>query len=332
MRTSSPSNPRGPVDYATDPHLGSQVRQFLKQLNNSGMPPLETMSAVDARKVLFDAQAAVEVDISGIEVSGKTISHNGYTVALNIVRPLYRREILPAFLFIHGGGWVLGDFPTHQRMVRDLVVLSEAVAIFVNYTPTPDAAYPQAINEIYAVTQWVAEHGNEINVDGKRLALVGNSVGGNMTAVTTLKAKENGGPEIKLQILMWPIVDSNFETESFHLFGKDRFLTIPLMKWMYDMYIKDPEKRKDIYASPLQASIDQLKGLPPALIQVAENDVLRDGGEEYGRKLDEAGVKVTAIRYNGMIHDFGLLNALAEVPAVRSLFVHAAAELKKYLA
>jgi acetyl esterase/lipase len=152
-----------------------------------------------------------------------------------------------------------------------------------------------------------------------------------MTAVTTLKAKEKGGPKISLQILMWPIVDADFETESYKLFGQDRFLTTPLMKWMYNMYIKDPKKRKDIYASPLQASIEQLKGLPPALIQVAENDVLRDEAEAYGRKLDEAGVKVTSIRYNGMIHDFGLLNGLADVPATKSLFVQAGAELKKYL-
>jgi acetyl esterase/lipase len=169
-------------------------------------------------------------------------------------------------------------------------------------------------------------------VDGKRLAVVGNSVGGNMTAVTAIRAKENGGPEIKFQLMMWPIVDANFETGSYQQFGKDRFLTTSLMKWMYDLYIQDPAKRKNVYASPLQASIEQLKGLPPALIQVAESDILRDEGEAYGRKLDEAGVPVTCIRYNGMIHDFGLLNGLATVPAVRSLFVHAAAELKKYLA
>jgi acetyl esterase len=321
-----------PADYATDPHLGSQVKDFLKLLNGGGGPPLESMSPIDARQVLADAQASVHVDLSGIDVSEKTISAGGYTIKLNVVRPEGEKGILPVFIFVHGGGWVLGDFPTHKRMVRDLVVLSGAAGVFVNYTPTPDAHYPREIDEIYAATKWVAEHGDEINVDGKRLAVVGNSVGGNMTTVTTLKAKENGGPEIKLQIMMWPIVDANFETESYKLFGQDRFLTTPLMKWMYDMYIKDPEKRSDIHASPLQASIEQLKGLPPALIQVAENDILRDGGESYGRKLDEAGVKVTCIRYNGMIHDFGLLNGLAEVPTVRSLFVHAAAELKKYLA
>ena len=320
------------VDYKKDYRLGRQVREFLKGLNEAGAPPIESLTPIEARKVLSDAQASVNVDLSGIEEAEKTITADGYTVKLNIVRPEGKKEILPVFIFIHGGGWVLGDFPTHKRMVRNLVVLSGAASVFVNYTPTPDAAYPQAINEIYAATKWVAENGSEINVDGKRLAVVGNSVGGNMTAVTALKAKANGGPDIKLQVMMWPIVDANFDTESYKQFGKDRFLSTSLMKWMYDMYIKDPEKRKDIYASPLQANIEQLKGLPPALIQVAANDILRDEGEAYGRKLDEAEVPVTCVRYNGMIHDFGLLNGLADVAAVHSLFVHAAAELKKYLA
>lgn len=319
------------VNFAEDPRLAREVKAFLKKLNGAGGPPLETLTPIQARKALADAQAAVKVDLSGIQVSEKTITSEGYTVKLNIVRPDGVDGILPVFIFIHGGGWVLGDFPTHERMVRDLVVLSGATAVFVNYTPTPDARYPQAINEIYAATKWVAEHGDEINVDGKRLAVVGNSVGGNMTAVTCLKAKANGGPKIKVQILMWPIVDADFETESYRLFGEDRFLTTSLMKWMYDMYIEDPEDRKNIHASPLQASIEQLKGLPPALIQVAENDILRDEGEAYGRKLDEAGVPVTNIRYNGMIHDFGLLNGLAHVPATKALFAHAAGALRKFL-
>jgi acetyl esterase/lipase len=320
------------VPFATDPHLESHVRAFLKPLNAADGPPMQEMDPYDAKKLFETLQASVQVDLSGIEESEKTITADGFTIKLNIVRPEGEKGILPVFMFIHGGGWILGDYPTHKRMVRELVVLSGAAGVFVNYSRTPDAVYPQAINEIYAATKWVAEHGDEINVDGARLAVVGNSVGGNMTTVTSLRAKENGGPRIKLQVMMWPIVDSNFETESYKLFGQDRFLTTPLMKWMYDMYIKDPAKRKDIHASPLQASVEQLKGLPPALIQVAENDVLRDEGETYGRMLDEAGVPVTCIRYNGMIHDFGLLNGLAEVPAVKSLFVHAAAEIKKYLA
>ena len=319
------------VDFRTDERLSRGTRAFLKALNSPAPPELEKLPALEARKVLETAQASVAVDTSGIDESEKTITADGFKIVLNIVRPRGVTKKLPVFMFIHGGGWVLGDYPTHRRVVRDLVVESGYCAVFVNYTRTPDAAYPRQINEIFAATKWVADHGDEINVDGRNLAVVGNSVGGNMTAVTTLKAKENGGPEIKVQIMMWPIVDADFETESYQQFGRDRFLSAPLMKWMYDMYIADPGKRKDIHASPLRASIGELKGLPPALIQVAENDILRDEGEAYGRKLDEAGVEVTTIRYDGMIHDFGLLNGLANEPGTRSLFRHAAAELKERL-
>ncbi|MFC3562861.1 alpha/beta hydrolase [Pedobacter jamesrossensis] len=317
--------------FEDDPALSVEVKAFLKILNQPNGIPMETMAPLDARKVFEGLQQSVKVDLSGIEERELTIEADGFSIVLNIVRPEGVMDILPVFIFIHGGGWILGDYPTHKRMVRDLVVLSKACGVFVNYTRTPDAAFPRAVNEIYAATKWVAEHGDQIQVDGSRLAVVGNSVGGNMTAVTALKAKAMGGPEIKLQIMMWPIVDSDFETGSYRRFGQERFLTTPLMKWMYDMYIPDPEKRKNISASPLRATIEQLKGLPPTLIQVAEADVLRDEGEAYGRKLDEAGVKVTCIRYNGVIHDFGLLNPIANIPQTRSLFVHAAAELSKYL-
>jgi acetyl esterase len=319
------------VDYASDPLLDSKTKLFLKALNTGGGKPLETLSPVDARKVLVNAQAGVQVDLSGIDESEKTINADGHSIKLNIVRPAGVKGALPVFIFIHGGGWVLGDYPTHKRMVRDLVVLTGYAGVFINYTPTPDAKYPTQVNEIYAATKWVAEHGHEIDVDGTNLAIVGNSVGGNMSTVTAIKAKENNGPLIKTQILMWPIVDADFETDSYKQFGKDRFLTTSLMKWMYDMYTTDPAQRKEIYASPLQASVEQLRGLPPALIQVAGNDVLRDEGEAYGRKLDEAGVPVTVVRYNGTIHDFGLLNGLADLPATQSAFYQAAAQLKQYL-
>jgi len=318
------------IEPQDDPRLSSGTKEFLKALNSPAPPELEKLTPVEARKVLFDAQMAIEFDYSGIDETEKVIQADGYEIKLNLARPAgTTNEKLPVFLFIHGGGWVLGDYPTHRRMVRDLVLESDAAAVFVNYTRTPDAAYPQQISEIYAALKWVAENGDKINVDGKNLAVVGNSVGGNMTAVMSLMAKEKGGPELKFQIMMWPIVDADFETESYKQFGEKRFLTSPLMKWMYDMYIPEPEKRKDIYASPLQATIEQLKDLPPTLIQVAESDILRDEGEAYGRKLDEAGVPVTLTRYDGMIHDFGLLNGLAALPPVKSLFVQSGAELKK---
>jgi acetyl esterase/lipase len=234
-------------------------------------------------------------------------------------------------MFFHGGGWVLGDFPTHKRIVRDLVVESGATAIFVNYTPSPEAHYPESVNQAYAATKWVAEHGNEIGVDGKRLALVGNSVGGNMATVVALMCKDKNGPEIKLQVLFWPVTDANLKTQSYLQFATGRFLTKNMMSWFWDNYISNPDVRKEIYASPLQATTEQLKGLPRALVLTAENDILRDEGESYARKLDEAGVKVTAIRYNGMIHDWGLLNPLSNLPETRSALLQAAIELRKAL-
>lgn len=318
-------------DVANDSAISKLTKEFLAVLNGAGGPGLETLSVEDARAVLVNAQAGVNVDYSGIDESEKSIMADGYQIKLNIVRPEGNTEQLPVFIFIHGGGWVLGDYPTHRRMVRDLVTGTGAAAVFVNYTPSPEAQYPQAVNEIYAATKWVAEHGAEINVDGSRLAVVGNSVGGNMTAVTALKALEAGGPDIKGLVMLWPIVDARFDHQSYLRFGKDRFLTTPLMEWMYNHYTKNLAEREQIYASPINASLDQLKGFPPTLIQIAEADVLHDGGEAFGRKLDEAGVDVTTIRYNGTIHDFGLLNALAETPQTKSLFLHASAQLKKYL-
>ncbi len=319
------------LDYATDPHLDAGTKAFLKVLNAPGGQPLESLSPEEARKVLIGAQASVKVDVSGIDETEKTITQDGYTVKLNIVRPQGVKGKLPVFIFIHGGGWVLGDYPTHKRFVRDLVVETGFASVFVNYSPSPEAKYPQAVNEIYAATKWVSEHGDEINVDGKNLAVVGNSVGGNMTAVTALKAIENNGPKIKALVLFWPIVDSDFDTETYRLYGKDHFLTNSMMKWMYDLYAPDLNKRNEIYSTPLKATLEQLKDFPPTLIQVAENDVLRDEGEAFGRKLEQAGVTVTTVRYNGMIHDFGLLNALANLPTTKSMITHASAELKKYL-
>ena len=317
-------------DFATDPNIDKGTKEFLKVLNTGGTP-LEKLPIADARNVLVGAQAGVKVDLSGIEESEKTITADGHTIKLNIVRPENKKGKLPVFIFIHGGGWVLGDYPTHKRLVRDLVVASGSAAVFVNYTPSPEAKFPVAINEIYAATKWVAEHGNEINVDGSKLGIVGNSAGGNMAAATTLMAKENNGPKIKFQVLLWPVTNAEFTNESYQKFGTDRFLTSSVMQWMFDQYTTNVNDRKGRFVSPLQATITQLQGLPPALIQVAENDILRDEGEAYGRKLDEAGVKVSTVRYNGMIHDFGVLNALATLPTTRSMIEHAGAEINKNL-
>ncbi|ALU88933.1 lipase protein [Herbaspirillum rubrisubalbicans M1] len=316
---------------AGGPGVEPTTQAFLQALEAGGGKPLEQLSPKDARAVLVGAQAGVKLELPKADVSEKTIRVDGQDIKLTIVRPAGVKKTLPAFMFFHGGGWVLGDFPTHERLVRDLVANSGAVAVFVNYTPSPEASYGVAINQAYAATKWVAEHGKEINVDGKRLAVAGNSVGGNMAAVVALMAKDKGGPALRSEVLLWPVTDANFETGSYNQFANGYFLTKNMMKWFWDSYTTDAAKRKEITASPLNATTEQLAGLPPTLIQTAENDVLRDEGEAYGRKLQAAGVAVTSVRYNGMIHDFGLLNVLAKVPAVQSAMRQAGEELKYHL-
>ena len=318
----TPAAPAGP-DQVT--------RQFLKALNSGTGPAINTLTPAQARAVLVGAQNSVKVDLSGIDVSNQTIEQDGITVPITIVRPQGVTGTPPVFMFFHGGGWILGDFPTHERLVRDLVVQSGAVAVFVNYTPSPEARYPVAINQAYAATKWVAAHGSEIGVDGSRLAVVGNSVGGNMAAVVSLMAKDKQGPAIRFQGLMWPVTDNNFNDGSYNAYPEGHFLTRPMMQWFWDAYTKDPKQRNEIYASPLRASLAELKGLPPALIQVAQSDVLRDEGEAYGRKLDEAGDDATTVRYNGTIHDFGLLNALAEDAPTKAAIKQLANELQSRL-
>jgi len=307
------------------------TQAFLDALNAGTGKPLEQLSPKDARAVLVGAQAGVKLTLPKADVSEKTIQVDGQSISLTIVRPAGVKGELPAFMFFHGGGWVLGDFPTHERLVRDLVAGSGAVAVFVNYTPSPEAHYPVAINQAYAATKWVAENGKQINVDGKRLAVAGNSVGGNMAAVVALMAKDKGTPAIRFQALLWPVTDASFETASYNQFAEGHFLSKNMMKWFWDNYTTDAGQRNEIYASPLRATTAQLKGLPPALVQTAEADVLRDEGEAYARKLDAAGVPVTAVRYNGMIHDYGLLNVVSQVPAVRSAMLQASEELKQHL-
>lgn len=308
----------------TEPHTQS----FLTAIAGGKSWHLQTPSEV--RLAVENAQQGASLPAA--DVTKKTIQINGQSLNLVIVKPKNSATELPAFMYFHGGGWVLGDFPTHERLIRDLVVRSGAAAVYVDYSRAPEAKYPIAINQAYAATQWVAKNGKEIGVDGSRLAVAGNSAGGNMATVVSLKAKEAGTPKLKFQLLLWPVTDANFHNASFLEFGEGHFLSAKVMQWMWDHYTTDPKQRNEIYASPLRATLEQLQGLPPAFIQTAEKDILRDEGEAYGRKLSQAGVPVTVTRYNGMIHDFGLLNALSNVPAVQDSLDHAGAALKKHLA
>ncbi|MET0290158.1 MAG: alpha/beta hydrolase [Pseudoxanthomonas sp.] len=306
------------------------VTEFLQALNASGGKPIEQLSPQQARQVLSQAQAGATLPPA--EVSRKTIQADGEPLDLVIVRPPHTQgQVLPVFMFFHGGGWVLGDFPTHERLIRDLVNASGAAAVYVDYTPSPEAQYPVAIHQAYAATRWVAEHGAELGVDGHRLALAGNSVGGNMVASVALQAKAAGTPALRYQLMLWPVTDAAFDTGSYDRYEHGYFLSRGMMRWFWDNYTTDPRARAEITASPLRATPEQLAGLPPTLIQTAELDVLRDEGEAFGRHLDQAGVEVTVTRYNGLIHDYGLLNALRDVPAVRTALQQAGDGLREHL-
>lgn len=316
-----------PTENSPQPTAG--VAAFLKALNSGSGKPIEQLSVKDARAVLTGAQKGAE--LTPAQISQKIITVQGKPLTLTIVKPEHASSTLPVFMFFHGGGWVLGDFPTHERLVRDMVNASGAAAVFVNYQPSPEAHFPVAITQAYEATKWVAEHGAEIGVDGKRLALVGNSVGGNMVAAVALQAKQFKTPAIRYDVMLWPVTDARFDTASYDQFADGHFLTKNMMKWFWDNYTVSEKDRNNILASPLRATTEQLKGLPPTLIQTAELDVLRDEGEAFGRKLDAAGVPVTVTRYNGMIHDYGLLNALSQEPTVRTAINQAGEELRSHL-
>ena len=238
-------------------------------------------------------------------------------VPICILRPKHTPTILPVIVYLHGGGWVFGDQHTHERLIRELVIGAEAAVVFPEYSLSPEARYPTALEESYAVVKWVAEHGEEYGLDPERLAVAGDSVGGNLTAALTLLAKERGGPVIQRQLLFYPVTDAAFDTDSYREFAEGFYLRRDAMRWFWDQYTTNSGERNQITASPLRANTEQLKGLPPALIITAEVDVLRDEGEAYANKLREAGVRVTAVRFQGIIHDFVMLNALENTAAAR---------------
>ncbi|MBZ0294696.1 MAG: alpha/beta hydrolase [Anaerolineae bacterium] len=253
------------------------------------------------------------VEIEDLSIAGGP----GGEVSIRILRPQGTISPLPVILYIHGAGWVFGNNHTHDRLIRELAVRTEAAIVFPNYSLSPEAKYPTAIEESYAVLKWIATSGADSGLDASRLAVAGDSVGGNMAAAVTLLAKERGGPPIQRQLLFYPVTDAAFETSSYHQFAEGYFLRRDAMMWFWDQYTSDPTERNQITASPLRASVEQLRGLPPALVITAEADVLRDEGEAYANKLREAGVAVTAARFQGTIHDFVMLNALAETHAAR---------------
>lgn len=313
------------------PILEPTTQRFIDALAAQGGQPLYTLSYAEARKVLEDAQA-IDVRKLPADVEEKVfpVGPTG-EVSVRIYRPTGAKGLLPVVMYFHGGGWVLGSKHTHDRLVRDLVNGAHAAFVFVNYTPSPEAKFPVPIEQVYAATEYVAEHGGDMGLDPRRLAVAGDSVGGYMTAVVAQLAKERKGPSIRYQVLMYPVTDSSMSQPTYKEFANGPWLTAAAMEWFWDAYAPNKEDRTKTTASPLSATLEQLQGLPPALVIVDENDILRDEGEHYAIKLIQAGVDVTPIRVLATHHDYALLNALADTPATRATVSIVSAKLAEAL-
>jgi acetyl esterase len=307
------------------------TRKFLEGANAGTGPQIYELTPEKAREVINGLQNTdVKKMSADIEDRKVTLGTKG-EVAIKIVRPKDVKGALPALIYVHGAGWVLGGWETHDRLVLELANKAQVAVVFIDYSRSPEAKYPVAIEECYEVTKYVADNAKSLNIDSSMLAIAGDSVGGNMATVVTMLAKERSGPRIDFQLLFYPVTDANFETESYKQFGTKHFLSLEAMKWFWNQYTTEKTDRKMPTVSPLQASLDQLKKLPPAMIFTAEFDVLRDEGEAYAHKLSEAGVRVTATRCLGTIHDFVMLNVITETPAARFAIDAAAAALKQHL-
>jgi acetyl esterase len=290
------------------------------------LPPSEGRALVD--EVQSGEIAKPDVDEEWITVSGGPTGE----VKVRIVKPRDATGTLPVVLYIHGAGWVFGDAHTHDRLVRELAVGIDAAVVFPEYDRSPEARYPVAIEQNYAVAQWVVDNGAAKGLDATRLAVAGDSVGGNMAAALTLMAKDRSAPTLAAQVLFYPVTDANFDMPSYEQFAEGYYLRRDAMPWFWDQYTTDETQRNEITASPLRATREQLAGLPPALVITAEADVLRDEGEAYANRLRGAGVSVTAVRYQGVIHDFVMLNALRETHAADAAIRQAISFLRQTLA
>ncbi len=293
-------------------------------------PPWLFTLGPEQGRIALDGVQAGKVSRLPVDIEDRTIADGpSAQVALRILRPQNARTPLPVIVYIHGAGWVFGSTQTHDRLVRELAVGAGAAVVFPVYRLCPEVSYPTALEECYIVARWVARRGQEHGLDAQRLAVAGDSVGGNMATVITLLSRERGGPDIRLQLLFYPVTDAAFDTASYHQFAEGYHLRRDAMMWFWDQYTRNPSERNEITASPLRAGVAQLKRLPPALIVTAEADVLRDEGEAYANKLREAGVRVTAVRFQGTIHDFVMLNALAHTAATRGAIALATAWLRE---
>jgi acetyl esterase/lipase len=313
----------------TKPVLEPAAQAFVEATNDP--PFLFDLEPSVGRKTVDEVQSP-EIDVPGTDKTMINVPGGpSGSVSVSIFRPTDLAGPLPVILYIHGAGWVFGNDHTHGRLARELAKGVGAAVVFPNYSLSPEARFPTAIEENYAVARWVMTSGADNDLDPSRLAVAGDSVGGDMAASLAITAKERGDVRLAAQVLFYPVTNAAFDTGSYAEFATGYFLRRDGMQWFWDQYTTDPAERALPTASPLQATAEQLTGLPPTLVITGEADVLRDEGEAYANRLRAAGVSVTATRYQGIVHDFVMLNALRETNAAEAAITQAIDFLAKKL-
>ncbi|AVK60391.1 lipase [Lactobacillus sp. CBA3605] len=296
--------------------LESAAQAF--SLANAPHPRIYELAPTAGRELLEQVQTSpvnkYNVDIEDLAMDAGSWGN----LNVRLIRPAGNHTKLPVIFYIHGAGWVFGSAQTHDKLVRELAVRTNSVVVFPEYTRSPEAQYPTAIEQNYAILQQLPALAARYNLSLDKLTVAGDSVGGNMATVMTLMTKQRQGLPISQQLLYYPVTDANFETESYNQFAEDHYLTKAGMQWFWDQYTTDPAERAEITASPLRANLTELADLPEALILTDEADVLRDEGEAYANKLRAAGVAVTQVRFQAMVHDFVMVNALDQTHATRA--------------
>jgi acetyl esterase/lipase len=307
--------------------LDRAAREFAEA---TALPPyLFDLGPVEGRALIDEIQgrpvAKPAAELRDVLVPGGPSG----TVPVRIVRPEGAPATLPVILYVHGVGWVFGNRHTHDRLIRELAVAAGAAVVFPEYSLSPEAKYPTAIEECYAVACWVAGHGAEHGLDPGRVAVAGDGAGGNIAIALGLLAAERHGVSFRQQVLFYPVTDARFDTASYEEYATGYFLRRDTMQWSWDQYTRDAGQRREPTASPLTATSGQLATLPPTLVITAEADVVRDEGEAFAGRLRQAGVPVTSVRFQGTIHDFVLLNVLSGTQAARAALVLATGVLRQ---
>jgi len=313
-----------PLTHETATALDPQAKAVIDLIIKSGRPAYHQLSPKDARQLFRETRPASTPPAPEIgAVSDLRADH----IPFRLYRPknVPTSTRLPALIFFHGGGWVIGDLETHDVLCRQLTAAAGISVVNVDYRLAPEHRYPAAVEDAWAATRWVETHAAELAIDPTRLAVGGDSAGGNLAAVVALLARDHGGPSLALQVLTYPVTDVASESASYAEFADGFLLTRDSMRWFIEHYVPERKDRLDWRASPLRAA--SLAAVAPALVVTAGFDPLRDEGEAYARRLREAGVRVDMICYGGMIHGFAPMGRLIETG--NRAVAHAAASLRQ---